>query len=387
MNPELKGKPVVTGRERGIVSAASYEAKAFGVQRGVPLWEVRKLCPDVIVVSSDYESYSIFSKRMFAIIRRFTSEVEEYGIDEGFADLTGLRGPMHMSYPSIAHAIKTTVEKELGITVSLGLAPSKVLAKVGSKWNKPSGFVVIARNDIDRFLRDLPAGDVWGIGPQTAAHLKKYGIHTASAFAAQPQQWVKDVLNKPQWELWSELNGRSVMPIETAIKRDYKSISKTKTFTPPSTDREYVFAQLSKNIENAFIKLRRHALTARKIAISLKTQDFRYHGLEATLNRSTAFPKDVYKNIRPLFEQLFTPDTEYRATGVWLTDIRPRNRTQLNLFEPAVTVHRLERLYASMDELAQKYGKHTVFHASSMKTHRSHAQRKFVSLPIIGMAK
>jgi DNA polymerase-4/DNA polymerase V len=114
---------------------------------------VKKLCPDAIIVPSDYETYSLFSKRMFEIIRRFTSEVEEYGIDEGFADITGMRRPLRMSYPAIALNVKETIERELGISVSVGLASSKVLAKLASRWNKPSGCVAIRTRRLRRGWR------------------------------------------------------------------------------------------------------------------------------------------------------------------------------------------------------------------------------------------
>src|SRR3989344_5261232 len=127
LHPEYRGLPVITGKERGIVAAASYEAKAKGVSRGVPLWQVKKICPEAIIVPSDYETYSLFSKRMFQIMRRFTSQVEEYSIDEGFADIPGLRRPMHASYEGIARQMQATIQNELGLTVSVGLSLSKVL--------------------------------------------------------------------------------------------------------------------------------------------------------------------------------------------------------------------------------------------------------------------
>src|SRR5574341_297107 len=139
IHPGLKGRPVITGRERGIVAAASYEAKARGVSRGVRLSEVKKLCPDAVILPSDYETYSLFSVRMFEILRRFSPDVEEYSIDEAFVDLTGLRRSFHGPYEKIAEKMQTTIEQELGITVSAGVSLSKVLAKIGSKHNKPNG--------------------------------------------------------------------------------------------------------------------------------------------------------------------------------------------------------------------------------------------------------
>src|ERR687885_763296 len=122
--PQLQGKPVVTGKERGIAASMSYEAKACGVKRGMRLFEVKRLCPDAIILPSDYETYSLYSKRLFAIIRRFTPDVEEYSIDEAFADLTGLRRPLRMSYEEMAQKIKHDLDAELGYTFSVGLAPT-----------------------------------------------------------------------------------------------------------------------------------------------------------------------------------------------------------------------------------------------------------------------
>jgi DNA polymerase-4 len=181
VHPQLRGKPVITGKERGIVAAASYEAKNRGVQRGMRLFEARKVCPDVITVPSDYETYSLFSVRMFEILRRFSPDTEEYSIDEAFVDLTGLRRSFHCSYAMIAGMIQETVEKELGITVSVGVSLSKVLAKAGSKYDKPHGLTVMPGRDIHRYLETLPVEKVWGIGPNTTAFLRKFGI-TKSSF-------------------------------------------------------------------------------------------------------------------------------------------------------------------------------------------------------------
>src|SRR5262245_46452048 len=121
-DPRLKGKPVITGKERGIASSMSYEAKACGVTRGMRLFDIKRLCPEAIILPSDYETYSLLSKRFFTIVRRYTPDVEEYSIDECFADLTGLRRPLRMSYERIAESIKRELDTELGFTFSVGLA-------------------------------------------------------------------------------------------------------------------------------------------------------------------------------------------------------------------------------------------------------------------------
>src|SRR5215470_12386510 len=187
--PKLQGRPVVTGKERGIVASMSYEAKARGVTRGMRISDIRKVCPDAVILPSDYETYSLLSKRFFAIVRRYTPDVEEYSIDECFADLTGLRRPLRMSYLKIAERMKKALDTELGFTFSVGLAPNKVVAKIGSKWEKPSGLTAIPVGELPRYLTTLPVEKVWGIGPNTTALLRQHGIQTAFEFAQRPEAW------------------------------------------------------------------------------------------------------------------------------------------------------------------------------------------------------
>jgi len=324
IHPELKGRPVITGKERGIVAAASYEAKAKGVQRGTRLSDVRKLCPDAVILPSDYETYSLFSVRMFEILRRFSPDVEEYSIDEAFVDLTGLRRSFHGPYESIAKKMQETVETELGITVSVGVSLSKVLAKIGSKHKKPHGLTVIPGRDIHHYLGRLPAEKIWGIGPNTAAFLRKFGIVTALDLARRDEEFIQRHLSKPYHEIWQELNGRSIYPVSAASRSSYQSISKTKTFTPPSHDETFIFAQLSKNLENACIKARRYNLAATRLLVFLRTQDFRDTGVELKLSRPSAYPADLFEPLRDGFQQVYRPHHLYRQTGVVLAGSCPR---------------------------------------------------------------
>jgi DNA polymerase-4/DNA polymerase V len=368
IHPELRGKPVITGRERGIVAAASYEAKARGVKRGMGYVDVKKVCPEAIIVPSDYETYSLFSVRMFEILRRFSPDVEEYSIDEAFADLTGLRRSFHCSYGTIAEKIQETVEKELGITVSIGVSLSKVLAKVGSKHNKPDGLTVISGRDIHLYLEKLPVEKIWGIGPNTAAFLNKLGIRTALEFARTDEEIIKKHLSKPYWEIWCELNGMSIYPVATESKSTYQSISKTKTFTPASTDETFVFGQLSKNLENACIKARRHNLAATRLIIFLRKKDFRDIGVELKLNRPTAYPSELFEALKEGFAQVYQAGIPYRLTGVVLAGLMPENRVQFTLFDDTARIEKMAKIYHIVDELSVRYGKHTVQHASSLPT-------------------
>jgi DNA polymerase-4 len=373
VNPALRGRPVITGKERGIVSAASYEAKARGVTRGMRLFEVRKICPDAVILPSDYETYSIFSLRMFEILRRFTPDVEEYSIDEAFADLTGLRRFHRASYESIADSIRKTMAAELGFTVSVGVSLTKVLAKIGSKHRKPNGLTIIGSGDIEEHLSQLPVGKIWGIGPNTAAYLAKFGIRTALDFARRPESFADKALSKPYREIWHELNGRSVLPVITEPKQSYQSISKAKTFTPPSTDREFVFAQLARNLENACIKARRHNLAAQRLSLFLRQQDFRGNGCEIKLDRPTSYPAELFKALHEGFSRLYRPGTPYRQTTVVLAGLVAESACQYTLFDDPVRMEKMSRLYHAVDSLSARFGKHAVQHCASLPT-RQHTQ-------------
>lgn len=405
-NPALKGKPVVTGKERGIASSMSYEAKARGVTRAMKLSDIKKICPDVIILPSDYETYSLYSERMYKIVRRYTEAVEEYSIDECFADLTGMRRPNNMSYEDMAIRIQHELNTELGMTFSVGLSVNKVLAKVASKWRKPDGLTIIPGHSIRHYLAKLPVGKVWGIGPNTSAHIQKllgqkessflggvFGakrtiavpaaceegsektfitnpepvLVTALAFSCQPDDWVKTHFTKPIQEIHRELNGHCVYELTLGQKHDYASISKTKTFTPPSKNFDFIFSQLSKNVENACIKLRRHELFTKRFVFFLKTQEFRYHGLEIKLSQAVATPQQIIAAIREKIHLVHKSGMEYRATGIVLMDLGHENVTTIDLFGQTHTITSEHQVLKAVDAIDGRYGKHTVFLGSSFR--------------------
>jgi DNA polymerase-4/DNA polymerase V len=365
IHPELRGKALITGGERGIVACASYPAKKSGVKRGVPLHEARRICPGLIILSSDYETYSLFSRRMFGILRRFTPDVEEYSIDEAFADITGMRRALRSSYEEIIFKMKKEIETELGITVSVGLSITKVLAKVASKHQKPSGVTIIKGRDIAEYLHNLPVQKIWGVGLATTNYLAKMGIRYALEFARLPEKKVREKFTKPGVEIWQELRGESVYPVTAEEKSSYASISKTKTFAPPSSNAEYLFAHLMRNMESACIKARRYSLAPNKIAVFLKKNDFNISGSEAKLSRPCALPLEFSGVIHDLFDDCYCPKDIYRATGVVLLDLKPDDIIQYSLFDNPPQAEKIRDLYNVADELGQKFGKHTLHLGSS----------------------
>lgn len=367
-NPALRGKPVITGKERGIAASMSYEAKARGVTRAMGLWEIKKICPDAVILPSDYETYSLLSKRFYDIVRHYTADVEEYGVDECFADITGWDKPFKMNYVKMAEHLQETLRKDLGFTFSVGLAPSKVLAKLGSKWKKPYGLTAVPFTNIHHYLEEMPVEKIWGIGPQTSAKLIRYGYKTALQFANAKCDFVKHNFARPFYDIWKELNGEFVMPLHQEEKTSYGSIQKFKTFTPPSTDHDFIFAQLSKNIENACIKLRRYNQATEKAIIILRTQKFDHSVREIQFERPTNLPTEMLPRVKIFFDKMFRKNVPYRATGIVTFNLVPM-MLQPDLFQYTKRIEQFQKVYASTDAVAAKYGKHSLFLGASWEAH------------------
>ncbi len=366
MNPSLRGKPVVTGSERGIASAMSPEAKRAGITRGMPIHMARKLVPGLIVVPGDFEAYELFSHRMLNIVRRYTPEVENYSVDECFADLTGLRRSLNMTYAEMAQAIKKDLQTELGLTFSVGLSVTKTLAKIATNFKKPDGFTVIPGKSIKSYLIKTKIEDVWGIGIKTFSFLKKLGISNALQLAEKDEAWVRAHLSKPFLEKWRELRGEATNFVDSEAKTSQKSISKTRSFVPATSDKNFLLARLSQNIEGACVRARSFNLVAKRVLVFLKTNDFKFHTLELKLAIPTSNPSDIIGFVEEKFLQMYKP-VKYRTTGVTLCDLTNTEVTQVDLFGQANKIEAASSVFSTIDEIALKYGRGVVRLASSFQ--------------------
>lgn len=366
-NPALYGKPVITGSERGIATSMSYEAKALGITRGMPVYQIRKEYPQAIIVSSDYEAYAMYSRRMFAIVRRYTDLVEEYSIDECFADITGYDRINNMSYEQILRNIQNDIQKEINISVSIGCGPTKVLAKVGSKWNKPHGIAMITKDDYHTYLSKLPVGSVWGIGASSTNVLLSKGIITADDFANLTENRLMSFAHKPLIDLWHELNGTQRYLLNLEPGESPQSISRTLSFYPFKTDKEELFAELSRNVENACIKARSHNLRAKTVTWFLKTKDLKFEAYKIKLEQPSNFPNIILENIQAQFDAMNIQGKIYKTTGVTLSDLIDENCIQEDLFGFSHVDDKSANIFKTIDILNKKYGRHIVHMASSMK--------------------
>jgi nucleotidyltransferase/DNA polymerase involved in DNA repair len=383
-NPKLRGKAVITGHERGIATSMSYEAKRMGIGRGMPVYQIRKEFPEAVIVHSDYEAYAMYSKRMFEIVRRYTDLVEEYSIDECFADITNYQDVNNMSYEEIIKNIQRDIEIELNISVSIGVAPTKVLAKTASKWQKPHGITLIPTERITEVLAQIPIGDIWGIGYRTAEKLRFKEITTAGKFASLSEDEILDFAHKPLIQIWQELNGHYIFQITTEHELQH-SISKTLSFIPHKTDRAELFSELVRNVENACIKARRNGLVAYRVSWYLKTKEKRYQSNEFVLDTPTNSPNVILNHLREQFDKTNTTNRVYRSTGINLTRLIKQEDIQEDLFGIHDPVREKEELFKTIDILSSKYGRHIVALASGLKAHKqdekiyhaAHSQKSF----------
>lgn len=408
MNHELRGKPVITGGERGAATSLSYEAKRMGAHRGMSLRDIKKVCPDAIIVPSDYTSYSIYARRMYSIVRSFTPDVEEYSIDECFADITGLRQKYHMPYEAITQMIQEKLHTDLGLTFSAGLGPNKSLAKIASKHRKPAGFTSIPAKEAHLYLKDLPIHNVWGMGGNTTLYLDKLGVRTALEFAEKDAYWLEaNKISRPYRDIWTEMRGGFVKQLNTTSDDSIGSIMKTQTFTPPSSDRAFVLSQLARNIEGACIKARRHNVKARTASFYLKTQDFTYGGLSIELSVPLADPREFLRLIELEFDKVFEEGVLYRATGFTLRSITAEHALTADLFGDSVRAETKSRIFETVDGLNHKFGNGTVHFGSSFtarldaEAHRTRGatkkrasialrierKRKSLNIPYLGIVR
>jgi DNA polymerase-4 len=360
--PALRGMPVVVGAERGIVTASSYPAKRMGVTRGLPIFKLRKEFPSVTVLPSHFELYEAYSAKLYGVLTRYCEKVERYSIDECFAVLEDNGEDWEVRL----RAIKTEVQENLGITFSFGLAETKSLAKLASKWQKPDGATVILAGQEKIYLEGTPIGKVWGIGRRTAQACIERGIRTALDLRSLTLFDVTHYFSLPIIEIWHELGGVSVHEVGSN-NASRKSLQATRTFPKLRAEESRLFAELSYNIEIVTARAREEGLFARAGNIFLKTNDFHYYAREFVLPEYSADPKELLTVIEPIFKELYKSDLYYRATGITLSGLREEDEIARDLFGTREAKLKSDASFlTALDSVHQRFGTHALFLGSSL---------------------
>jgi DNA polymerase-4 len=284
-NPALRGKPVVVGgdpNKRGVVAAASYEARAFGVRSAIPMSRAVRLCPSLIIVRPDFEKYRAVSQQVFAIYREVTPLVEPLSLDEAYLDVTQNAWGETLGV-SVARRIKRAIRDGTGLTASAGVAPNKFLAKIASGWQKPDGLTVIAPERIESFLRGLPVDALWGVGPKTAARLRAHGIDKLIDVRTRSLEELQQVVGSgAEWlrDLALGIDERAVDPSEQR-----KSAGSECTYEQDLTDLARIREEIDEMARDAARWLAKNACFARTVVIKVRYDDF------TTITRSQSQPR------------------------------------------------------------------------------------------------
>ena len=329
-HPEYKGKALVVGAgTRGVVLSANYEARKFGIRAAMPVGRAKRMAPHAIFIAPEHHRYSEISERVMAIFHSYTPLVEPISLDEAFLDVTGSQ-KLFGTGREIAAKIRKQVEKEEGITCSVGLAQSKFIAKLASQHCKPNGMLEIKPDRILEFLHPLPVRAIWGVGPKTAESLERLGLHTVSDIAHTPRatlvRALGDATGASLYELAWGRDYRDVIPDEPE-----KSIGNEETFSEDLDNPEEILREFLRMTEKATARLRERSLFAKTISIKIKFADF------SSLTRSKTVPiaidntHDTYEVVKALYLALRNEGARIRLVGVSLSHLQEGAPVQLEL--------------------------------------------------------
>jgi DNA polymerase-4 len=375
--PELRGRPVVVGgtSTRGVVSAASYEARAFGVRSAMPTVEARRLCPDAVFLPGDMKKYARESKRIFAVFARYTPAVEGLSLDEAFLDLTGterLLGPP----AEVGVRLRTQVRRETGLAVSVGIAPVKLVAKIASDLAKPDGLLEVKPGEVRAFLAPLPVWRLPGVGPVAEARLCAAGFERIGQLADAEPEALRARLGEAAAGVARLARGedlREVEPWRAAV-----SYSEENTFAADVSDPARLAATAREHAEGVARRLRRDGLVARVVTLKLKLARRTAPGPRGypLLTRRTTLrePSDDGAVLAAAARGLLAraaPGEAVRLLGVGASGLARADAGQLGLFEPAEARQRRRRLNRALDELAQRFGSEAVQRADQHAPERA----------------
>jgi DNA polymerase-4 len=359
-NPELRGQPVVVGglASRSVVSAASYEARKFGIHSAMPTLTARKLCPTAVFLPVRMARYQEVSSQIMAIFNRFTPLVEPLSLDEAFLDVSG-SARLFGSGAEIAARIRATIRTETGLTASAGVASSKLLAKIASDLQKPDGLTVVEPGREREFLAPLPINKLWGAGPTTIKVLQTLCVRTIGDLAALPLELLTRKFGRHGMQMHCAARGlddRPVVPTRTA-----KSIGHEETFSADLTDLKGIKRELLALAIRVGARLRRHGVEGQTLSVKVKFHDFSANSRALTLAEPTSDSMEIYRHALELLEKTAAGRKPLRLLGISVSNldmgVAPR---QPSLFGADPARRKQKELTRAIDDLNRKFGITTV---------------------------
>ncbi len=352
-DPSLAGKPVVVGGAgtRGVVASASYEARKYGVRSAMPAVRARRLCPDIVFLPADFEAYRAHSHRFREVLLAHTPLVEPISLDEAFLDVAGattLFGPP----VQIAAKIRADVAEEVGVTCSVGIAPTKFIAKLASDGCKPDGLLHVPTDGVEAFLAPLPVGRLWGVGEKTGETLGRLGIRTIGDLGRTPEAILRRVLGdvsaRHLWELANGIDPRDVIPYEPP-----KSVSHEETFERDLDANQDILRELLSLAGRVASRLREDGYQTRTVVLKARLANFQTLTRSRTLSDPTDIGADLYRTVAELYSALPGERRRIRLLGVQATSLVPAGAEQLALLHG----ERWGDVERAIDRIERRFGR------------------------------
>ncbi|MEH7249725.1 DNA polymerase IV [Neobacillus niacini] len=368
-DPELKGKPVAIAgnveERRGIIITCSYEARKFGVKTTMPLWEAKKLCPQLVIRKPNFDRYRSASIAMFEILRNYTELVEPVSIDEGYLDITD---SFEMGNPiEIAQSIQKRVLEQLDLPSSIGIAPNKFLAKTASDMKKPMGITILRKRDIPAVLWPLNTNEMHGVGKKTAEKLTTIGIHTIGELAAGNEIQLKSLLGINGIRIKERANGIDNRPVDPEAVSEFKSIGNSTTLPKDTSNQQELYRVLESLAETVSVRLKRKNVFAATVGITIRFKDRKTITRSKKLSNPIQQKEDIATQAKQIFLKHWNGDP-IRLLGITGYDLVEQDLAfkQLDLFSYEKDAKN-EPLLKTLSSLRDKYGKNIIENAGTRK--------------------
>jgi DNA polymerase-4 len=355
-NPKLRGKPLLVGggSDRGVVAACSYEARKFGVHSAMPMKIARRLCPDAIIIKSDIEAYSKYSRLVTDVIKDTVPLFEKASIDEFYIDLTGM--DKFFGCLQFTDELKKRINKESGLPISWGLASNKLVSKVATNEVKPNGQLEIPFGNEKNFLAPLSIIKIPGVGKETGYKLLKMGVETVKVLSEIPVEMMENLLGKPGIDLWRKANGIDETPV--IPYHEQKSISTETTFQTDTIDTNFLHSQLVRMTEEIAFQLRQQNKLTGCVTVKMRYSNFETFTKQFTIPYTNA-DHILLKTAKELFNKLYERRLLVRLLGIRFTHLIPGNY-QISLFDDT---QEMIRLYQAIDHVKKRFGEKTIVRA------------------------
>ena len=353
-DPSLAGKPVIVGgdpQKRGVVSAANYVVRQFGVHSAMPCAQAKRLCSQAIFIRPRMSYYVDISQQMREIFHRYTPLVEPLSLDEAFLDVTQSER-LHGDTRTIAKKIKSEIAAELNLTASVGVAPNKFIAKIASDFDKPDGFTVVEPDQLNHFLEPLPVSRVWGIGKRSQSRLSKRGIHTIADLKAQSESSLQSLFGSNSERLWELARGIDERPVVS--DREAKSFSHETTFAEDITDMDELLTIASSLTELVAQRLRRHQRKGRTVNVKIRFAGFHTITRSITLDAATHSTSELWQAASQLITHALSERKfAVRLIGMGVSNIDSHDEQQMSLFQSDDKHSDLDEI---ADQINQRFG-------------------------------